>query len=300
MVAVRIMPPRRQDGGAVGSCGTIASSFATTASNAGPLCGAAVSGWPRNSSPAAASPGPPPPTAPPAPALTQPLGRVGGGVVRSGAVGEDRLPAASGQPTTQRAIRPPQPRLSSSGCGARIRQVPLPMISSRPPTGRRATPRGNPRPCSCGHRRAGVIGEPGRGPRSAPRRERAGADRWTDRGRSARPGCPARNADRPMERCTRRMVSRQAVSTAILASPTVATRCPVSAVGSSAIRAAERTQGGWFHGRSSPRRCGRGCADCRTVRRFQLIHRQSSSAIRPPSATAEPRHAPAEKSGSRR
>ena len=37
---------------------------------------------------------------------------------------------------THAAIRPPQPRLSSSGCGASTRPVPGPMMSSRQPIGR--------------------------------------------------------------------------------------------------------------------------------------------------------------------
>ena len=58
-------------------------------------------------------------------------------------------------------------------------------------------------------------------PRSALHPAPAGADRSRDRGRSARPASRERNAPRPSERCTRRMASRHALSTAMRARPDI-------------------------------------------------------------------------------
>ena len=98
-----------------------------------------------------------------------------------------RTATTGGRPAAQHAaINPPQPRLSSSGCGASTRHVPDPATSSRVPVG-------SARHCAC-RSLTFNVGHPAAGerrnappPRSAPHQAPAGADRSRDRGKSARP-----------------------------------------------------------------------------------------------------------------
>ena len=100
-----------------------------------------------------------------------------------------RITTSGGRAAAQQAaISPPQPRLSSSGCGARMRQVPAPITSSSDPIG-------SARQRSCSSP-AVIIAQSGRvclrnmpPPRSGHRPALAGEDRCRDRGIPARPGC---------------------------------------------------------------------------------------------------------------
>ena len=102
-----------------------------------------------------------------------------------------RIATTGGRPAAQHAaINPPQPRLSSSGCGASTRHVPEPATSSR-------VPMGNACHCAC-RSLTFKVEHPATGeqrnappPRSAPHRAPAGADRLRDRGKSARPASHA-------------------------------------------------------------------------------------------------------------
>ena len=136
VIAMRIVTPRSQHGRATGGAHQT-TRRRTIASKAGRR----VAPWypvraERSAGPAAGRGSAPPPlprlrAAPPALAVD-----------RVWSPGCDRLPSVrittrGGRAAAQHAaISPPQPRLSSSGCGARIRQAPAPITSSSDPIGR--------------------------------------------------------------------------------------------------------------------------------------------------------------------
>ena len=217
--------------------------------------------------------------------------------------GCDRLPSVriattGGRAAAQQAaIRPPQPRLSSSGCGARIRQVPSPITSSSVPIGSLASAAAirpaDHAPAHGGSRRTRCFGQH-LIRRGLPQIGRRG------RGRCVLPGCRGGTPIVPASAAPTASHRGTPPRPRCCARPTRPPPRPGSALGhppQCARPAAPKDD--WSRLRSSRCRDAATGEDCRPARRpavAPLLIEQPN----PPAATAEPRQAPVEKSGSRR